>query len=254
MRNSLDNLFFSQLALSTYLTCQLKFRRRYLEELYWPQPGSPAIELGTDFHAAAERYYLTGQQVQYPGKLGELIQELYRFRPADAETVFLPEAQLRMATDIRLLAKYDLLVLADRIYIYDWKTDEKKIKPSYYRSAMQTIVYRYLMVVAGSGYWPGRVIQPHDVVMCYWNPRYPTEPLYLEYSERQFKQDGTALRKLISEIKSKAWNEFLIAGDKKACSFCEYSPLCHGKPREEAGDYDGDDLSLSWDEIEEIQY
>lgn len=254
MANSIDKLYFSQLALSTYLTCQLKFRRRYLEELYWPRPATPALELGNDFHAAAERYFLTGEAEKYPPPLGGMLENLYSFRSLEPGTVFLPEQQLRVNSSIKLVAKYDLIVLADRVYIYDWKTDRKKIRKSYYQSSMQTRVYRYLLVAAGSGYWEGRVIKPRDVVMCYWNPNYPYEPLYLEYTDRRFKQDAAVINGLIDEIRNRPWEEFLTAGDKRACSVCEYSPLCHGKPGNKDEDFETGDLSLSWDEIEEIQY
>ncbi len=254
MANNIDKLYFSQHALSTYLTCQLKFRRRYLEELYWPRPTTKAIKLGSDFHAAAERYFLTGEEERYPDPLGPMLEKLYSFRPLESNNIFLPEQQLRLNTDIKLLAKYDLIVLADKAYIYDWKTDSKKIKKSYYQNSMQTIVYRYLLAAGGSGYWDGRVIKPKDVVMCYWNPNYSNQPLYLEYTDKRYKQDEVAIHSLISEIKARPWDEFLTAGDKRACSFCEYSPLCHGKPGSEEGNFEADDLSLSWDDIEEIPY
>ena len=122
MANSIDKLYFSQLALSTYLTCQLKFRRRYLEELYWPRPTTPAVELGNDFHAAAERYFLTGEEEKYPPPLGGMLENLHSFRPLEPGALFLPEQQLRLNSSIKLVAKYDLIVLADRVYIYDWKT------------------------------------------------------------------------------------------------------------------------------------
>lgn len=254
MSNKIDKLYFSQLALSTYLTCQLKFRRRYLEELYWPRPTTKAIELGNDFHAAAERYFLTGEEEKYPEPLGAMLEKLYSFRPLEPDTIFFPEQQLRLNSDIKLLAKYDLIVLTEKAYIYDWKTDKKKIKKSYYQNSMQTMVYRYLLVAAGSGYWGGRVIKPKDVVMCYLNPNYPNEPLYLEYTDKRYKQDEAAIHGIISEIKTRPWDEFLTAGDKKVCSYCEYSPLCHGKPGTEDKDFETDDLSLSWDDIEEIPY
>lgn len=254
MQHISDKLYFSQLALSTYLTCQLKFQRRYLEELYWPRPTTEAIELGTDFHIASERYFLTGEMASYPGKMGEMLDRLYNFRPWEPNTIFIPEQQLRYGSDINLVAKYDLLVLADKAYIYDWKTDAKKLKKTYYHNSMQTLVYRYLLVAAGNGYFDGRIIKPSDVVMGYWNPNYPNEPLYFDYNDKQYIKDGRVIRDLIGDIKAKSFGEFLAAGDKKVCSYCEYSPLCHGRPQETEEDFDQNDLSLSWDDIEEIVY
>ncbi|MGE5416649.1 MAG: PD-(D/E)XK nuclease family protein [Acidobacteriota bacterium] len=249
-----NNFYFSQLALSTYLTCQLKFRRRYLEELHWPRPTTPAIDQGNDFHAISERFYLTGEMDYYEGKMGEWSRQLEKFRPLNPQSKFYPEQQIRLNTDIKLVARYDLVVFEDKVYIYDWKTDANKLKKSYYTGSLQTIVYRYLMVEAGGQLWPDRSITPQNVIMCYWNPNYPAEPLYLEYSAAQFKRDGKALHELITEIKNKPWNEFLTAGNKKACMYCEYSPICHGKPEEGDIDFDPDDLSISWDDIEEIGF
>lgn len=249
MLTILDQLYFSQSAIATYMSCQLRFRRRYVEELYWPRPVSDAVRLGNSFHALGERYYRSGQIQEYGVPLGAWLSNLRDFRPYDPSASFYPEQQLRLNAEIRLVAKYDLVVLADKTYIYDWKTDSR-IKKSFYRGSMQTVVYRYLMAAAGGRYW-GRTIKPGDIVMCYWNPSYPDDPLYLPYSEKQYRLDGDFLKETIKEIRQKPWDEFFSTGDKIVCTRCEYSPICHGKPGEEE-DFDPEDLSLSWDDVDEV--
>jgi hypothetical protein len=44
-----NTFYYSQLALSIYQSCQLRFRRRYLDGLYWPRPTNEQIETGMDF-------------------------------------------------------------------------------------------------------------------------------------------------------------------------------------------------------------
>lgn len=249
MSSVLDRLYFSQSAISTYVGCQLRFRRRYLEELYWPRPVSDAVKLGNEFHALSRRYYLTGKIDEYEGQVGVWIKNLQQFRPYDPSFKFYPEQQLRLNGEIRLVAKYDLVVMADKVYIYDWKTDSK-IKKTFYRNSMQTVVYRYLMAAAGFQYW-GRTIKPADIVMCYWNPAYPNEPLYLPYTEKQYRRDEKNLKDTIKEIMQKPWDEFFSTSNKALCSRCEYSSTCHGKPGVEE-EFDPDDLSLSWEDVDDL--
>lgn len=250
-----NRFFYSQVALATYQACQLKFRRRYLEKLYWPRPDSEQMELGNDFHLASERYFSTGHVEEYPGKLDQLMQALVRFRPLNQEAIFLPEQELRLNDGpIRLLAKYDLIMLADKAYIYDWKTDQRKLNKSYYDKVWQTIVYRYLLSRSGSGYWGGRPIRPADIVMVYWNPIHPEYPLVLEYSERRFKRDEEQLRATIAEIDNKDWDEFWATSEQKVCQYCEYSPICHGVPSLGLEETALEDIALNWDDIEEFPF
>jgi len=248
---STQHFFYSQLALSIYDSCQLKFRRRYLDGLYWPRPMSAQVELGRDFHLVSNRYFASGQPESYGGDLGPWLKALYRFRPLARDLVFLPEQELRLQDGaLRLVAKYDLVVLTpDRVVIYDWKTDRRRLSGNTCERALQTLVYRYLMGRAGSGYW-GRPVTPADVTMIYWNPRYPEDAITLQYDERRYRQDEGRLREAITEIDAKDRDSFLATTDQKTCQACEYSPICHGASQAEPEEDDYDDLSLPWDDIE----
>ena len=245
------DFFYSQLALSIYQSCQLRFRRRYLDGLYWPRPISEQVELGRDFHLVSNRYFASGQQERYGGDLGVWLEALYRFRPLAPGLVFLPEQELRLKDGpVRLVAKYDLVVLAPgRVVIYDWKTDRRRLSGKSCENTLQTLVYRYLMVRAGDGYW-GRPITPADVAMIYWNPRYPEGAVTLQYDERRFRQDEEWLREAIAEIDGKDRDGFPATTDERVCQACEYSPICRGASSVEPEEDDYDDLSLSWDDIE----
>jgi len=246
-----SSFFYSQLALSIYQSCQLRFRRRYLDGLYWPRPVSEQVELGRNFHLVSNRYFISGQQESCSGDLGAWLEALYRFRPLAPGLVFLPEQELRLKDGaLRLVAKYDLVAPApDRVIIYDWKTDRRRLSAKRCERTPQTIIYRYLMARAGNGYW-GHPVNPSDVVMTYWNPRYPDRPVTLQYDDQRCQQDEEWLREVIAEIEGKDGDSFLAATDEKVCQTCEYSPICRGASSAEPEQDDFDDLSLTWDEIE----
>jgi hypothetical protein len=246
-----SSFFYSQLALSIYQSCQLKFRRRYLDGLYWPRPLSEQVELGRDFHLVSNRYFASGQPESCDGDLGSWLEALYRFRPLTPGLVFRPEQELRLKDGpVRLVAKYDLVALEPgRVVIYDWKTDRRRLTAKACDRTLQTIVYRYLMVRAGNGYW-GRPVTPADVTMIYWNPRYPEGAVTLQYDEKRFRQDEEWLREAIAEIDGKDPDNFLATTDESTCQACEYSPICRGASSPEPEEDDCDDLSLSWEDID----
>ncbi|MGE5398544.1 MAG: PD-(D/E)XK nuclease family protein [Chitinophagales bacterium] len=246
------DFYHSQLSLDTYRFCQLRFRRRYLDGLYWPRPAGDIMQLGADFHLAARRYFTAGHMPAYEGQLGDWLELLRRYRLFTGDAQFLPEQELRLIQgDIKLVAKYDLLMLADKAYIYDWKTDQKRLVKTRLSASLQTVVYRYLLARAGSGYW-GRPIAPADIIMIYWNPNHPGNSVVLPYSQKQMNKDEALLTGLIHEITEKPYESFTATADERLCPYCEYSPLCHGVPAiamEEEGTLD---LALSWDDIEEF--
>jgi hypothetical protein len=247
----LDNSFFySQLALSIYQSCQLRFRKRYLDGLYWPRPLTEQVELGRDFHLVSNRYFAGGQPEHFGGDLGTWLEALYRFRPFSPDSIFLPEQELRLRDGaLRLIARYDLVMLSPgRVVIYDWKTDQRRLSGRSCERSLQTLVYRYLMVRAGNGYWNRRVT-PAGVTMVYWNPRYPDDPFTLQYDDQRYRHDEEWLKEMITTIESQPPDSFLATGDEKICQTCEYSPICRGAEATELED-DEDDLSLTWDDIE----
>jgi hypothetical protein len=248
-----NTFYYSQLALSIYQSCQLRFRRRYLDGLYWPRLTNEQIETGMDFHLISQRYFSCGQVDRYDGMLGEWVDALRSFRPFVADMIFLPEQELRLNDNtMRLVAKYDLVVLSpDKVIIYDWKTDQHKLGDQYCANTLQTLVYRYLLVRAGNGYL-GRKIAPPDLVMIYWNPRQPATTVSLTYSEKQYRRDEERLKEIINEIENRDSNSFFATTEERVCRGCEYSPICHGASPEELDEEGLDDLSLSWDDIAEI--
>ncbi|MBM7855097.1 radical SAM protein with 4Fe4S-binding SPASM domain [Desulfohalotomaculum tongense] len=261
-------MYFSQNSFSTYDFCSLKFRRRYIDGLYWPgswvtdNEKREMVEQGQLFHLLAHRYYCgiaMGELERYLTEpVSSWFKELQNFRPLTAGAVFLPEQELRCHQDgIRLVAKFDLLmVLPDgRAVIYDWKTALGRPKSQYYRQHIQTIVYRYLLVKAGGFLSPRGAFSPADISMIYWNPRYPRLVEPLAYSEDKYQRDADMIEKKIKEIESRDYDQFYATGDQKKCRHCEYSPICHGRPMAaDLSEEVEEELDIDWDDIDEMLF
>ncbi|MBO8137991.1 MAG: PD-(D/E)XK nuclease family protein [Desulfotomaculum sp.] len=262
----LKEMYFSQNSLSTYDSCYLKFRRRYIDGLYWPgswvldRGQRELMEQGQVFHHLAQRYYsgipVGDLEAGAVGPVADWFERLKEFRPFTGDAVFLPEQELRIDQEgIRLVAKYDLLVILPdgRAVIYDWKTAPTPPKNHYYRRHMQTIVYCYLLVKAGGMYAPGGRFSPGDISMIYWNPRFPKAVEPLVYSEEKYHKDERIIRAKIKEIESREYEDFYATSNEKICRYCEYSPICHGKPAVIEDDYEEEEehLNFDWNDIDE---
>lgn len=263
----LNELYFSQSALTAYKNCPLKFKRRYLDGLYWPsdwggdEEQKRVVEQGKLFHLLAQRYYSSGEippnKEIIPENVKEWFEELKKFRPYHEQATFLPEHEIRVNdSGIKLVAKYDLLYIDndDRLIIYDWKTNKTRPLTTYYLKHLQTIIYRYVLVKSGGAYSNRGSIHPGQVTMIYWNPRYPSYQEPLVYSQRQFEKDEKMITRLINEIKGLEKDEFLATGEK-ACKYCEYRPICHGERAVQVEiDEEDMDFDLDWEAVDEIQF
>ena len=250
---------FSQACLQDYVDCRRRFQLRYLLKVAWPALESEpvmvneqAMQQGSRFHRLIQQHLL-GIPVE---RLTELAQgeDLSRWwhnyrifsenpagplRSSGASTR--PEITLSARlNDIRLIAKYDLLlVLPDgRIKIYDWKTSSRRPKRKWLLERLQTRVYPYLLVQAGaflnqqtsladkSIVSTRPAIQPEQIEMIYWFAEYPNEPEKIVYNSSQYQQDEQYLKSLLAEIASLKEDEFDLTPDEDRCRFCTYRSLC----------------------------
>ena len=234
-----DDFYFSQLALNVFKQCPLKFRFRYLDQLYWPESrGSREkkqfMERGMKFHRLARNYYDRG--VAKAGnlqdkKLQKWFESLRGFCPYNEEDRFQPEFELRInCSDVRLLAKYDLLYINNKqneIFIYDWKTNKKPLSREKLGDSLQTSVYLLVLSQAVNRYFSlDKKITPGDLKIVYWNPRFPQKEISLGYSIAEYTADKEKIKNLISIIKNMSYEDFSDKYNKKSCSFCQYSNLC----------------------------
>lgn len=266
---NLNRLYFSQSALDIFEKCPLKFRRRYLDGLFWPQDwGGDAeqrevIERGKLFHRLAQRYYASGEKIReelLTVNLKKWFKGLQEFRPYNHRDEFYPEQELRINQDgIKLVAKFDLLYLdksANRFIIYDWKTNKKPFpREDKFNNNMQSIVYLYVLAEAGKQYFSTANLQLDDISLIYWNPRFPKNIKTVKYNQRKYRDNKDFLTKKISGIKSLNYVDFMAINDEKICKYCEYRPICFAKKTELLA-LEEDDLNfeLDWESIEEIQF
>lgn len=267
MRIPLQERYLSALSLKLFTQCPLRFKRRYIDGLYLAAPTAGevaeqrALQQGEYFHLMARRYY-AGLQ---PGALGDeaaqaeldvWLDRLKRFVPLDCEHAFYPELELRLTQpDLRLMAKFDLLVVAPdgQATIYDWKTLRRTPSREQLAKAYQTVIYRYMLCAAGGAYSPGGAFRPDQVRMVYWNPMQRERVEEFVYSEAQYRADDAALRRLAARILATPLDGFAAAGDEWTCARCEYRPLCHGQLAE-GWEEEEDDLTRDLSTQSDVLY
>jgi len=274
------NFQFSQSNLQDFDTCPRRFELRYLRQLNWPaieaepiQEAERLARLGQDFHRLVQQHLIGIDQEILEQTLAEADLDLKSWwenylthRPealADAQ-VF---SELTLSTPLRgyrLIARFDVLaILADGTFlIVDWKTTHQKPARELLARQMQTRVYPYVLVAAGTAFNQGHLIDPATVKMMYWYPQAPDEPEIIEYTQKLFQRDEEVLSELIDQIKSTADSgHFPLVESKKPCTYCVYRSFCDrgNKPgpldeTEIVEDDEIDILALDWDQIAEIQF
>ncbi|HEY3364544.1 MAG TPA: PD-(D/E)XK nuclease family protein [Symbiobacteriaceae bacterium] len=255
-------------ALRTYQSCPLRFRYRYLDQLYWSRLWGAtagerlAVERGEAFHLLARRYYAGVD----PGGVADPVEQrdldgwlhrLQGFLPYTFDRTFYPELELRLnRPDLKLMAKFDLLVVEPdgRALIFDWKTEQRLPKRERLEQNPQTLVYRYMLCAAGGSWSPRGRFAPGEVTMTYWNPLHPGSWEPLPYSEEQYRADEARLLQIVREIETTPRDEFRPTADARTCRSCEYRMLCHRRHPEQVNGEDGaDELEpAAWDTVPDL--
>ena len=138
----------------------------------------------------------------------------------------------------RLAAQYDLVAIepGTRAVIVDWKTSQRRTMGARLAARMQTRVYRYLLVRAGSALNEGRPIRPEQVEMIYWFANFPDEPELMRYDAELYHADEVLFNRLIAEMELEKRDGFPLTEDVSRCRYCTYRSLCQRGI--EAGDMD----------------
>jgi RecB family exonuclease len=180
-------------------------------------------------------------------------------------------AQGKLRTGPSPIEKADFGELS-RAVILEWKTSRKRPQQKWLAERLQTRVYPYLLVRAGShlleigdgglemGDW--RPFQPEQVEMVYWFANFPQDPERFPYDAAQYEVDDHYLASLIEEIKDLGDEDFPLTPQERRCRYCPYRSLCQRGVR--AGSFDemedelewGDDFDvvLDFEQIAEIEY
>lgn len=270
---------FSQSSLQDYLACSYRFKMRYLLRQAWP-----AVEVeplgafeqhvrdGDAFHQLVHRH-LAGipAETLAPLAAAEPLREWWSayLRTGLHGLPHLRYPEVTLAAQIAgfwFTAKYDLIAVApgERAIIVDWKTSRHP-RRSRLAPAMQTVVYRCLLVLAGAHLNGGVPFAPEQVEMVYWFAQEPDQPARLAYNSAQFRLDVEALGMLAQTIAAAGPDDFPRTDDIRRCQFCTYRSLCDrgiragsylddSAPGDPADDDAAWGLETDFDQIAEIEF
>ncbi|MFH2039947.1 MAG: PD-(D/E)XK nuclease family protein [Chloroflexota bacterium] len=260
---------FSQSSLHDYSDCERRFYLRYIAHLTWPAIESePILENerrqmeGQFFHHLVQQYWL-GLPIENLTRMANTStlslwwENFLNYDFHLDEYEIYPELNLTAQIgNHRLTANYDLIAIRDdKIYIFDWKTYQKRPRENLLAKTYQTRVYRTLMVQAGGYLTKNIAINPDKVEMVYWLANFPMQPILFPYNTSQSVRDWQHLDAMIDKIDTQ--EEFPMTADDKKCKFCPYRSYCDRGISAATFDDDYEPLleisDLSLDQIPEIE-
>jgi CRISPR/Cas system-associated exonuclease Cas4 (RecB family) len=275
---------FSQSSLQDFVDCQRRFQLRYIQRLAWPALETEPVldnerflQKGSRFHRLVQQHVLGVPEenlekgIQEPELarwwehyLGGALKTI-GFEGLSYPANLLPEISISAPMgNYRLIAKYDLLVNKDDGHwlIVDWKTSRKRPRRDWLLEKLQTYVYPYLLVRAGTSLNGGQEIEPLLIEMVYWFADFPDQPERISYSEAKFQTDENYLQSLLARISRLKGDAFRKTDRLERCAYCVYRSLCErgsqaGSIDEypdagEGGDTEG--FELDFDQIAEIEF
>ena len=281
------NFQFSQASLQDYVDCPRRFQLRYLLRRAWPAlEVEPALESehhlqqGAAFHRLVHQHGLgiPAERLSSTASDADLCRWWHNYLtqpPADLPpsrqheiVLSAPLSGDRDGVHYRLIAKYDLLAVdpGQRVVIVDWKTSRRRSGRPWLAGRLQTRLYPYLMVRAGSYLNEERPVQPEQVEMIYWFANFPTDPERFAYDAAKYRADEgylvSLVEKIAEDVDRLGEEDFPLTVEDRHCRFCPYRSLCQrgvtAGPLDEAeeepeqgGDFD---LGLDFEQIAEIEY
>jgi hypothetical protein len=268
---------FSQGSLQDYVDCPRRFELRHVERRAWPAvEAEPAAENERHLRQGAAFHRLTHQHTLGipPERLSAAVTEVDLARwwrnylaapPADLPPTRYAEVALSAPlAGYRLVAMVDLVAVEPRrrVVLVDWKTYRRRPRRTWLADRLQTRVYPYLLVRAGSHFNDGEPVQPEQVQMVYWFANFPSDPETFVYSAAQYEADEAHLTALVEEIGGLEQGDLPLTSEERHCLYCPYRSLCQrgveaGSPAdaqeepEPGGDFD---LTLDFEQIAEVEY
>ena len=273
---------FSQASLQDYADCPRRFQLRYILETRWPAAhDEPAIERerrmqrGAEFHDLIHQHTL-GLPVEVLSAIASARtsagqNDLRRWwdayltaPPPDLPTT-LRQAEVRLSTPFRayhLFARYDLLAIdpEKKAVIVDWKTGQTRPKRAWLAERWQTLVYRYVLVEAGTQLNGGVPIVPGQIEMIYWFANFPGQIERFSYDDDEHTTTENVLRALIAEIAAQDRETWPLTDEIRRCQYCAYRTLCDREKISEGERIEGEaetepfDFDLDLEQIAEIEF
>jgi CRISPR/Cas system-associated exonuclease Cas4 (RecB family) len=271
---------FSQTNLQDYVDCARRFQLRHLLRQPWPAVASEPldeyerlVERGQRFHRLAERHNLGVPEATLTRSIDDDDLRRWWRNYLESPPPNLPTAVRRPEVTLsaplggyRLtVARYDLLAVepGQRAVIVDWKTSLRRPDSAALAARLQTRIYRYVLVEAGTALNGGLPLSPEQITMIYWFAEHPANPEILPYDSAQYTADAAELASLVADIAAHAEGAeevWPLTPDERRCRFCTYRSLCRrGVLPGPLTEFDVDaaiEISLDFDfeEIEEIEY
>ncbi|MEI6857731.1 PD-(D/E)XK nuclease family protein [Psychrilyobacter sp.] len=222
-----ENFYYSQSSLDTFKRCPKMYEYIYIDGVSG-KGGDPQlkknIDMGTNFHILAERYFNGIKDYFYVknDQLLEWMTVLEEKYPEDMD--FRSEFEIRQNKDeIRLMAKYDLIVIeGDKIKIVDFKTNKNSYKADVVDGDIQTKVYMYLLGENLKRVFPN--IKIGNISMEYFQLNYPGNKICIEYNRKKHEENRKILKELIGEIKKNIF--FSASKNEEICIKCGFESFC----------------------------
>lgn len=262
---------FSQHSLRTYQRCPRRFLLRYIDRQPWPAPERDDaaayrahLEAGRVFHEWVARALLgipdAGHDVALHPDLGAWW-EAWRAFDLQELPAAVREVELPLVVPLgayRLYARFDLLALSAQgeAIIVDWKTLATVPRVETMRRALQTRVYQYALVCAGSVVTGGPPLAPEGVSMVYWFANGPSQ-IALGYSRALHRENHALLLGLAETIANSTREQMARTEDVRECAGCAYRTLCQRETVAEQAQGQGwlaEDLDFSLDEVPEVEF
>jgi len=268
---------FSQSNLQDFVDCPRRFELRYIQKTIWPALQSEPVleqerllEQGHRFHELVHQYLLGIPVEVLQLRLLDLDLRVWweNFMQANPLSglpeIRYPEFSLSAPfAGSRLVAKYDLLVIdpGHKIVILDWKTSQTKPSIAYLAKRIQSRLYPFLLVEAGTNLNHGKPIQPDQIEMIFWFATCPEEPWRFKYTTQRYQSDREELHRIISEIIKLPEGRFMLTNHEKRCEYCVYRSLCNRgiqagdwlTQEDEVGD-ENIPLNVNFDQVAEIEF
>jgi len=266
---------FNQMNLQDYVDCARRFQLRHLMLQPWPAliiaPGDEAelqMQRGAGLHHLAHQFTLGLE----PQRLAKTIQDTvlaqwwhtFLDNPPPELPATLRRAEAVLGSPVsgyRLVAKLDLVAVdpGQRFVIVDWKTMPRRPTAAVLAKRLQTRVYRYLAVEAGSVYNGGRSPQADQVEMMYWFAALQGATERLAYDGEQHQADRRYLGELIARIAAEHQAVWPLTPNEQNCRYCTYRSLCDRQVKAGSlADLDDDlalvEIEIDLDQVAEIEF
>ncbi|GCD13084.1 PD-(D/E)XK nuclease family protein [Clostridium tagluense] len=230
----LNYVYYSQNLLNTFDKCPFRFKIKYLDNIRWKKDSISDedyyenMNMGLDFHLIAQRYF-SNIPVVINDSNTELLHWTNSLREKFTildENIYLPEYEIKMRKDnIRIQAKYDLIIIKpnNKIEIWDWKTENRKLDYKEVSKRMQAIVYMYILGERSLEIFD-RDICSENISMKFWQPQFKEDIITINYSESKHRINEEKIMQLTRRLDNYDFSlDFNIELYSKQCKYCEFA-------------------------------